>query len=256
MSTSDLERTFSVGSRIRIEAGTGAGDIVVSPGSHDEVQVRVEDGDRTHLVEQSGDVIYVRPVRSSFFGRRSGGDVHLAVPEHAELSLSCASGDVMVNVDVREVDISTASGDIRVGRVQRSASLRSASGDVTVDDVGDQLDVASASGSVRVGSVGRDLTVATGSGDVVVDRVGASADVKTASGDVTVFCFAGADMAVKSMSGDIRVGVPPRRLLEVDLQTLSGELRNQLPEGDGSPPEASVVLRFTTVSGDIILRGA
>ena len=32
MSAGDLKRTFSVGPRIRIEASTGAGDIVVSPG--------------------------------------------------------------------------------------------------------------------------------------------------------------------------------------------------------------------------------
>jgi hypothetical protein len=40
------------------------------------------------------------------------------------------------------------------------------------------------------------------------------------------------------------------------MDSISGELRNRLPAGDGSPPEVVVRLRISTVTGDVTLRGA
>jgi DUF4097 and DUF4098 domain-containing protein YvlB len=57
------------------------------------------------------------------------------------------------------------------------------------------------------------------------------------------------------VSGDVRLGIPPRRTLDVEVQTLSGDVRNRLPTGDGSPPEKRVTLTVKTLSGDITLQG-
>ena len=132
----DLHRTFTVGPRVRIEASTGSGDIVVSPGTPGTVAVRVDGGAGSYLAEQSGDSIIVKPAKSGFFSRFGGADVFLEVPEGAELSLSCSSGDTMVNVSAQEIEASSASGDIRVQRIERSGRLRCASGDISVGDVG------------------------------------------------------------------------------------------------------------------------
>ncbi len=254
--TSNIHEVFTVGERVRIEASTTSGDIIVSPGEPGVVDIRIEDGLGNFMVEQSGDLILIKPNRSGFFSRFASADIHLAVPGSAELALHCTSGDVLVNTPVREVEVSSASGDVRIDDVARSVKVRSASGDVWVGGVGEQLTVTTASGTVRAGDVGRDFTATSGSGDVYVDRVGETASVKAASGDISVHRFDGTELSVKTLSGDLRIGIPPRRLLDVDLQTLSGELRNRLPEGDGSDPERSVSLRLTTVSGDVTLRGA
>ncbi len=251
-----LERTFSVGARVRIEASTTAGDLVVSPGPGGEVTVRVEGGADAYAVERVGDVVLVRPQRSGFFSRASGCNVFLEVPESADLSLVCTSGDIIVNATVHDLEATSASGDIRIEGIARRGSVRTASGDVFVGDVGERLEVTTASGTVRCGTIGRDLSATSGSGDVYVDGIGESAEAKTASGDIQIHRFDGVELVAKTFSGGIRIGVPPRRLLEVDLQTLSGELHNRLPESQGGEPERSVSLRCSTVSGDLTLRGA
>ena len=132
---------------------------------------------------------------------------------------------------------------------------RSTSGDIQIHAVQGRLVVDSASGDVRLDRVGDDLTVTTASGDVEVDYAAAGVEVKTTSGDLTVRHIDGDDVRVKTMSGDWRFCTAPCRTLEVDVQTLSGEVRNRLPAGDGSPPEKRVGIWAKTLSGDITLQG-
>lgn len=253
---STRSQRFEVGERTRVEAMTTAGDVIVHAAPPGTVAVLV-DGTRAdeYVIEQRGDVITVEPAKGMrrWFG---GADIHLEVPATATLELSCTSGDISVNCAVLEVEANVASGDIRIDEVARSARIKSASGDVFVDIVGERLDVGTASGTLRIGTVGRDVSVATASGDTYIDRIGETANLRSASGDVEVTRFDGTDLKVRTLSGDVRIGIPSRRLLDVEIQTLSGELRNRLVEGDGAPPERSVSLQLTTVSGDVTLQGA
>jgi len=248
--------TFAVGERTRVEASTTAGDVVVTAAPAGTVTVLV-DGSRAeeYVIEQRGDVVTVEPAKGV---RRwlGGADIHLEVPPTATLELSCTSGDITVNSAVLELVANVASGDIRVDDVARSARIKSASGDVFVDRVGERLDVSTASGTLRIGTVGRDVSVTTASGDTYIDRVGETVNLRSASGDVEVTRFDGTDFKARTLSGDVRIGIPSRRLLDVDIQTLSGELRNRLREGDESPPERSASLQLKTVSGDVTLQGA
>ena len=59
------------------------------------------------------------------------------------------------------------------------------------------------------------------------------------------------DLECNSTSGDVRIGLPSGRTLDVDLNMLSGDIRSDFsPEcGDG----ATARLRVRTVSGDIAL---
>lgn len=253
---SDRSETFSVADRVRIEASTTAGEIVVTEGPPRSVRVRVSGSKADEFrIEQRGDVIVVGPERGM---RRwlGGADIDIEIPAGASVSLAASSGDVIVDAPVAELSVAVASGDVRGGSVAHTAQIKSASGDVSLDDVGERLDVAVASGTVRIGSVGSDLTVTSASGDVSVDFIGESATLKTASGDVSVGRFGGGDIRVTTLSGNVRIGLPARRMLDVDLQTLTGDLRNRLPDGDGSDPERSVSLRLKTVSGDVTLEGA
>lgn len=246
-------QTFEVGDRIRIEATASSGGIVVSVGPAGVVEVTLEDPSG-YVVEHRGELITVTPERGRL-RRRGASDIHLRVPAAVSLGLKTASGDVMVNVPVREVEVSTASGDIRLGSAAR-LKAQSGSGDVHIDAVETLAEVNTGSGEVRIGVVEHDLQVNTASGDVDVDRIGRTAGLKSASGDLTVRRFDGTDLRLNTLSGDARVGVPPHRVLDCDLQTLSGELRNRLPTGDGSEPELQVSLRIKTMSGDVTLEGA
>ena len=65
----------------------------------------------------------------------------------------------------------------------------------------------------------------------------------------------GPSVAAKNMSGDLKLGIPPRRHVDFDVQSLSGEMRTDLPDSDGSPPEKTLKLRVKSVSGDVLLVG-
>ena len=137
----------------------------------------------------------------------------------------------------------------------RTIFEQSGDGILLIDEAGD-VEVNTASGTVRIGTVQRSLRLNAASGDAFIDEIGTDATCKVASGDVRIGRFSGTELRFKAMSGDLRVGIPPRRTVDLDLRSMSGEFRNHLSSASGLPSEKTVVISVTTVSGDLILQGA
>jgi DUF4097 and DUF4098 domain-containing protein YvlB len=252
---SDRIETFEVGQTVRVIATTRSGDITVVGGDPGTVRVVVDGGGAgNYEIDQIGDVISIEPRRKGrFIG--SSADVILTVPERASLELSCTSGDVNVHGPVTELRAGVASGDVRVDRVGTVCRVNSASGDIRLNWAQD-AEINTASGTVRIGRVDRSLRINAASGNVYVEEIGDSAICKAASSSVRVRSFEGSEFRLKTMSGDLHLGMPPRRTIELDFTSLSGKLRNKLPKGDGSPSEKLVLISVATVSGDLTLSGA
>src|SRR5690606_24192751 len=102
--------------------------------------------------------------------------------------------------------------------------------------VDDALTIRSASGDVRAQEVGGALSVTTASGDVRVERVEGPMSVSSASGDVSLGVYAGDDLEMATMSGDLDVGLLPGRVVKLRANTLSGSV--QLPQVRSTPTEA------------------
>lgn len=252
---SDRREVFEVGSFVRIIASTRSGDIAVVNGPEGAVQVAVDGpGASNYEIDQLGDVISVEPRRKGRF-IASSADIVLTVPQSASLELSCTSGDINVQCDVDELRASVASGDVRAGTVRGVLRVNSASGDIKASSVTD-AEVNTASGTVRLGRVLRNMRLNAASGNVYVDEIGESAICKVASSDVRIGAFTGTEIRHKSMSGDLHLGIPPRRTIELDFSSVSGRLRNRLPKGDGGPSEKLLTIAVTAVSGDLTLKGA
>lgn len=253
---SDRIETFEVGENVRVIAATRSGDITVVEGDPGTVRVVMDGGYAgNYEVDQIGDVISIEPGRK---GRRflgSSVDLMVTVPAGASVELACTSGDIVVLVPVHEARASVASGDVRLESVASVARVNSASGDIRIGWSQD-AEVNTASGTVRLGTVDGWLRLNAASGDVYVDRVGEGAICKVASSNVRIGRFDGSDMRLKTMSGDLRLGIPPRRTIDLDFTSLSGGLRNKLPAGDGSPSEKTLIVSVTAVSGDLTLTGA
>lgn len=253
---SDRHEKFTVGDRPRVEISTTSGDITVREGEAGVVEVLLDDSAEHVAIDQLGDTIIVGPPRGGFLRRMWSVDVLVLAPRGTSVQARCGSGDINIGVAVGNVDAGVASGDIRIGRIEGDATIKTASGDVSLEAVGGRLELHTASGDARVDVVDGDMSSNTASGSVVVQRAGGAVSMRTASGDLTVRRFDGHDLSAKTLSGGLKVGIPPRRRIDVDVQSLSGKLRNRLPAGDGSPPEEEIVIRATTVSGDITLQGA
>jgi DUF4097 and DUF4098 domain-containing protein YvlB len=246
--------TFEVGPSPRVVASTRSGDIRVVPGEAGSVHVAVEGSgvDRVEI-SQVGDVISVEgPRTGKFLG--SSADIALTVPEGASMELACTSGNVSVQCPVAELRVSVASGDVRVDVVSGLCHVNSASGDINIGGVLD-AEVNTASGTVRLGTVHRHLRVKAASGDIYVDEVGDTASCKGASSNLRINRLTGTELRHKTMSGDVQIGIPARRSVELDFTSLSGSLRNKLPQSDGSPAAKSLLVSVTTVSGDLTLTG-
>ncbi len=252
---SDRIETFEVGETVRVIAATRSGDIAVVGGDPGSVQVVIDGpGAGNYEIDQLGDVISVEPRRKGrFIG--SSADLILTVPDGASLELSCTSGDVNVQGEVEEMRVSVASGDVRADRIRSGCRINSASGDIRVNSVRD-AEINTASGTVRLGRVIRNLRLNAASGNVYVDAIGDSAICKVASSDVRIGSFEGSEIRHKTMSGNLHLGIPAQRTIDLDFTSVSGRLRNRLPKGDGSPSKKLVTISMTAVSGDLTLKGA
>jgi DUF4097 and DUF4098 domain-containing protein YvlB len=247
MHTSDepihrLTVAVSDGSLRIMPATDGTGSVTVEGKRADEAEVDITAG-----------VVTVRqPEGNRWFGS-SGLRITVTAPPGIDVDVRSASLDVDADTILGDVTVETASGDIRLGTV-RSLRAKAASGDIQVDAAGD-LRAGLASGDVRAGSIERSLEVSAASGDVRADSVGGGIEVRTASGDIHIGHWTGTDLAVKTVSGDVAVTVPPGTRAQLDLRTLSGTVRMPDRPTEDVPEEQRVVrrMKFTSVSGDFRL---
>lgn len=242
---------FQVGGRHKIEVNLPSGEVVFLPGEPGRVDVDVEGPNAEDLViEQRGGRILLRtPHRWS--NRWDSFEVTVKTPPGADLEVNAASADVDVQVVSRTLLARLASGGIRIGEIEGDATVETASGDVELGEVGGNLSVNTASGDVRLDRAGGRVMVQSASGEVQLGTVLAALSSSTQSGDFEIEDYEGGDLECNSTSGDVRIGLPSGRTLDVDLNTLSGDIRSDFsPEGgDG----ATARLRVRTVSGDITL---
>ncbi|MGN6166919.1 MAG: DUF4097 family beta strand repeat-containing protein, partial [Solirubrobacteraceae bacterium] len=92
----------------------------------------------------------------------------------------------------------------------------------------------------------------TVSGDVVAEAVDGSLAVKSVSGDVRVGSLREGDVSVHSVSGDVELGIASGSSIDIDAGSASGELSSEVALSDtpGENGGPTVVIRSNTVSGD------
>ena len=134
----------------------------------------------------------------------------------------------------RRVDVTTASGEFSCGEIDGDATVSSVSGDCTMRRVGGRLD---ATVHVRRRA---NRSVRRGSRDRLDQWRCAHRSMRRP------------DIAIRSISGDVRVGLPTGIRVEAEISTLSGRatLPEPVPAADAGDRRA-VRLQLKSVSGDI-----
>ena len=197
--------------------------------------------------------------RGKVFGWRGNNlRVELTVPVGTELTCETGSADLEATGSLGSLAFRSGSGDCGFDRVEADAVVKTASGDMSGETVGGSLTFATASGDARVRDVAGDVVGNSVSGDIAVGSLGGSVRVNGVSGDIDVDSIGSGDASLRSVSGDIEVGVPRGTRVYLDLSAASGDTSSELDMSAGAADDgpADLELRATTVSGDIRIRRA
>jgi DUF4097 and DUF4098 domain-containing protein YvlB len=281
-----MEKTFETPGGVRLSIEIHAGLVVVTAGAGDRTVVSVvaDTPGAEELVERatvecrlSGGDHIVEVKRPRVYGmrllRRNSVTVRVEVPEGANVAVTTASADVEINGLVSDVDFKTASGNASIDEAAADVTTKTASGNVTIGRVGGDIrastvsgdlrcssvaggaDFSATSGDLELGAAGRRVEVKATSGQVRLGELAAGADVKNVSGNVRVLALGEGALHVRSVSGDVAVGVVKGVDLHVDVETASGEVHSDIPlsdaPGDGLRPEIRVDLSVRSVSGNV-----
>lgn len=252
---SKRKHSFEVDGPPRIDVRIRSGDVTLKASSDDAVTVQLSgDTETVELtsVDATHDSVSVRsrPQKQRWFSKSM--DVSIAAPAGGVVRVNLGAGDVIVRVPLDSLDVNVGSGNVRIDESVDEIRVKVASGDVSVRDKTTDATIVSASGDIRVSEVD-EISVSTGSGSVILGAVAGTARIKSASGDLKIHDFSGPELVIKTMSGDVTVGLAPGKKIEAKISAVSGELRNRI-KPSGTDPTGRMKLVVKSFSGDVTLR--
>lgn len=211
----------------RITIGNVAGLIEVQGWDRAEVVITGELGEGSKPLEISGNAaslqVQVRPEDDDV----EETILRLKVPAGARVELDAVSADLVVQGVNGNVRAHSVSGDVNLGVGSAELEAQSVSGDLLVRAPSRQTRLHSVSGDIRVSGVRERL------------------ELETVSGDGHVSGSELTELRARSVSGDIAIEAAFKGAPKVDVESLSGNIRLQLPQ----EPDAALSLR--TFSGTL-----
>lgn len=188
--------------------------------------------------------------------RRRRIDITVTVPTGSSLSSRTASARVTATGRYATAVVHTASGEVSLDTIDGDAEVHCASGDITIGSAR-ATKVHSASGRVRIDHAAGDVEVHAASGQIRVGVADASVSAKTASGDITVEDVRTGVVSLNAASGDLHIGVRAGVTAHLDVSSVSGRIRSDLPVDDSAPESGSTLaVRARTMSGNVVIAPA
>lgn len=229
---------FDVDGDARLVVALQSGDVEVYPSQDGGIEVALSGRTTGVNVDQAGNTVSITSEKKASFFTAQSVRVSVGVPLGCDLELSGASLEFVSRQQLGAVKARTASGDIRLTDV-RDLIVKTASGDVRFERVDGSCEVTAASGDLIGDIVVGDLRASLASGDARIGRVGGDVSIKSASGDAQIDRAEGDDVSIRTMSGDITIGLPTGIRLDFDLDALSGEvhLPPPAPPPQPAPPD-------------------
>ena len=169
-----------------------------------------------------------------------------------DVHIELGSGDAVIDTVTGSARVESGSGDFQLQRCDGDLNATLGSGDVNVETVRGRVQTRAGSGDVTIGNACGVVTAGSGSGDIVVRTSEAGVSARTGSGDVRIGEAQAGEVRAGTASGDVDVAVASGTAVWLDLNTISGDVRNALDAIAG--PEDSdrqLKLQVKTASGDI-----
>jgi DUF4097 and DUF4098 domain-containing protein YvlB len=277
--------TFQTPGAVRLNLELPSGAIEIESSETDETRVELEalsendqvremvDAARIESVRR-GDgheiVVEVRTRHGVWISFSKGPDIRIGSPEMrlriscpagAELDVRTKSADLEARGSYGATDVKTASGDVNIEHAA-AAQVKTASGDVHFETVDGYFDVKTASGDVYVDSVAQDSNVQLVSGDLYIGEAGGSISANTVSGDQRIGAVVEGRVELRTVSGDVGVGIRRGSRVFIDANTVSGSTSSEFDLTDApqlvapSADSPLVEVYAKTVSGDVRIERA
>jgi DUF4097 and DUF4098 domain-containing protein YvlB len=248
---------------LRIRAASGTVTVTAADTETSTVEVTAVDDAARELADSTvvrldGNRLTVEmPDRLVGFSlRRKRVDITITVPTGSSLSSRTASARVTATGRYATAVVHTASGEVSLETIDGDAEVHCASGEITIGSAR-ATKVHSASGRVRIDHAAGDVEVHSASGRVRVGVADGSVNAKTASGDITVEDVRSGVVSLNAASGDLHVGVRAGVTAHLDVTSVSGRIRSDLPVDDAAPEGGSTLaVRARTMSGNIVIAPA
>ena len=219
------ELTLPIPGHLELNVGTRPGRVTVTGEDRQDLHIESDAPIREEKirVDATGRV----SLKSS---RGGSGWLKLRVPAGADLKIGTVSGSVELQGPIGRARITTMSGTIDVERAE-ALDARSISGTITVGDCAGRCRLQSKSGSVSCNTAGQ-AQVSTISGRIQLDEVSGKIVAQSASGQIEVGLQTASDVAVRTMSGAVRVQVPKGVRPHPHLRSLTSKPRFDCERGD------------------------
>jgi hypothetical protein len=255
MSEETIEKTFQVADPARLIISNIRGSIIIEVGEAGVIEVKAVKHDNfnsdrfTVEMSQADDGTVRVETRSteSWFGFMSHPpkvDYTVRVPQGTDLKVSCVSSTLNVSGLEGVFKFKTVSGDMHLEKLTGSFKFGAVSGDITGSHLAGSLDLNTVSGRVSL-----------------TDSTFPSADVSTVSGGLILQTpVSDGPYQFNSVSGSVRMLVPADTHCNVELHSVSGNIRSSLPatatkSGHGLKETqiqgGGTLLRLKSVSGGV-----
>jgi hypothetical protein len=202
-STEPFTRSFPVSKGATLMLSNIAGNIQVTPGSADRIEVEAMKHAWGPNAEQAKQRLPDARVESYATGNR----VEVRV-EHSERR-DGRGIEIEFNVKVpadAALDLRTVSGDVRVTNVKGEVRVQGIGGNLSLEGTARLSTVKTVSGGITINNGGADaqLSLSTVSGDLLIQTLNARGlDVNTINGDVRISGWSGDRAQIRTLDGDL-----------------------------------------------------
>lgn len=282
-----FESTIDLSEPVRLEVGTGSGEISITRGedgrltTSSQFQVRARSKEEAKKVAERikedppieiGEGLIQIGNLSKYglgswpFGPAVVFDFLIEAPAETEVRLDSGSGNQEVRDLKGPIRADAGSGDIRIEDIDSAVDVDTGSGDIKVSNATGDVTADAGSGDVSLSAIKGGISVDVGSGDVILRQIGGSVKVGTGSGDIRVDSLISSNVRwdFAASSGDVELLLPSDSQFTLELKTSSGEIEVDFPlttccqargklEGKvGESPTATISIK--TSSGDIRIK--
>jgi DUF4097 and DUF4098 domain-containing protein YvlB len=209
---------FPKGSGLRVQARSGRVHVI----AEERDDVLAETDVVEYFGEENGEVLVVRSAK--------GGSKQLTVrcPIGTDVDAGTQSGSVRLEGPFGSIRVTTISGNIEVDKAE-DADMRTMSGKISIGSCHGRCRMNAVSGNVTGGEV-ESATASSVSGSIKIGRVNADLRARTVSGSVDVAACGDSPIAVKTVSGRVRIELPEGTAPETHFRT-RGHISCDLPKG-------------------------